>query len=375
MPEIYLTQSQLDRFHQHCQKDPGGDLVQTLTGKGDQALEVEPLSVMDKNLTAPSGDKHDYLRMPTYAWPNPDTPDGQPYLHRDGEPGPHINSPDYDKARMSKMTSAVNRLAWAALATGQEKYTEHAAHLLYVWFVDPESRMNPNLTFSKYTPGDKPPYATGVIATHGWVEMMQAFAILGGYAAWTDGLAKGLHQWFTDYLEWLQTSPQGLAEKGLGNNRGTWYDAQVVAFARFTGNDDLALRVLRESCLKRLDEQIAGDGSLPKELERTISLSYTLMTLKGWAMLALMGDRLEFNLWHWTTRDGRGLRLALDYAGPYISRPGDWPHQQIKPVHAGNALFTYRGAAQAYQDPSLLEPFTHLDNNTIAAEPAMVLFP
>jgi len=31
MPEIYLTQSQLDRFHQHCQKDPGGDLVQALT--------------------------------------------------------------------------------------------------------------------------------------------------------------------------------------------------------------------------------------------------------------------------------------------------------------------------------------------------------
>ncbi len=374
MKEIYLTREQLARVHRHCLDEPAGRLAKALKAKGDQALTAGPFSVMDKTLPPPSGDKHDFLRMPTYAWPNPDTPDGLPYIIRDGQAGPGTTGPEYDMARMRQFTTAVSSLAWAALATDEEAYAEYAVDLLRVWFLDSATRMNPNLTYSKYTPGDEPPYPTGVIATHNWVPMTQAVGILEGTAAWTDSVSAGLRQWFGEYLNWLQTSDQGHAERRSPNNRGTWYDAQLVAFARFVGDDQFATEILRESCPRRLDAQIAPDGSLPHELRRTNSFGYTLMTLKGWAILALTGDLLGCDLWHWTSLDGRGLRAALDYAGQYIGRPEDWPHQQIKPVPVERAIFAYYAACRAYEDPMLIGPVSRIDPDIVASEPATVLF-
>lgn len=374
MHEIYLTHEQLERVRQHCLDEPAGRLAMSLEAKGDEALTAGPFSVMDKNQIPPSGNKHDFLRMPTYAWPNPDTPNGLPYVIRDGQTGPGATGPDYDMGHLRQFTKAVISLAWAGLATDEDAYAERAVDLLRVWFLDSTTRMNPNLTYSKYTPGDEPPYPTGVIATHNWVPMVQAIGILEGTAVWTDSVGAGLRQWFTEYLNWLRTSDQGLAEMRFPNNRGTWYDAQLVAFARFVGDDQLAAEILLESCPRRLDAQIAPDGSLPHELRRTNSFGYTLMTLKGWTILALSGDLLGCDLWHWTSPDGRGLRSALDHAGQYIGRPEDWPHQQIKPVPVKRAVFVYRAAACAYEDPLLLDSVSRIDPDIVAREPATVLF-
>ena len=45
-------------------------------------------SVVDKNLTPSSGDKHDFMSVAPYWWPNPNTPNGLPYVRRDGEVNP-----------------------------------------------------------------------------------------------------------------------------------------------------------------------------------------------------------------------------------------------------------------------------------------------
>lgn len=121
--EIYLSKARIGRF---C-RTLDIPLRQHLSAAGDAALQAGPFTVMDKTLVAPSGDKHDFLRMPTYAWPNPDTADGLPYVIRDGEFGPHINGPQYDQGRMAEFTRTVKALAWAFLATGDETYARHAA--------------------------------------------------------------------------------------------------------------------------------------------------------------------------------------------------------------------------------------------------------
>ena len=203
MQGIYLSTDRLDRFIQQCHEASSSEMVLSLKAEGDDALSVGPFSVTDKSRVPPSGDKHDFLRMPTYAWPNPDTPNGLPYIIRDGEAGPGCREPDYDQRRLGEFTAAVRNLAWAALATGMSAYAEHAVELLRVWFVDPSTAMNPNLTYSKYTAGDEAPYRTGVIATHTWVEMIQAVGILAGTEAWSSELGDGLRTWFSDYILWL----------------------------------------------------------------------------------------------------------------------------------------------------------------------------
>jgi hypothetical protein len=42
----------------------------------NNSLQFKPGSVMEKLNTPPSGDKHDYMSLAPYFWPNPDTKDG-----------------------------------------------------------------------------------------------------------------------------------------------------------------------------------------------------------------------------------------------------------------------------------------------------------
>src|SRR5687768_15033850 len=45
----------------------------------DKALEFGPVSVMEKTNNPPSGNKHDYMSLAPYYWPDPSKPDGLPY--------------------------------------------------------------------------------------------------------------------------------------------------------------------------------------------------------------------------------------------------------------------------------------------------------
>ena len=50
--------------------------IKTLMKEADKAMNLTPPSVMDKSMTASSGDKHDYMSMGPYWWPDPSKPDG-----------------------------------------------------------------------------------------------------------------------------------------------------------------------------------------------------------------------------------------------------------------------------------------------------------
>ena len=39
-------------------------------------------------MMAPSHDPHDFVSVPVYFWPNPETPDGLPWVRRDGRVNP-----------------------------------------------------------------------------------------------------------------------------------------------------------------------------------------------------------------------------------------------------------------------------------------------
>jgi len=284
--------------------------------------------VMDKATAPPSGDKHDYVSMGTYWWPNPKTPNGLPYIRRDGERNPEIEKiPDHQN--MGRVGRDSRTLALAFYITGEETYATRSALLLRTWFLDPATRMNPNLNFGQGIPGITTGRGTGIIDSQVLTDVVDAAGLLAGSKNWTPADENGMKKWFDDYLSWLQQSPIAQDEGKAANNHGTFYDVQVADFALFTGKTELARDVIQQAKEKRLARQVMPDGSQPLEAARTRGLSYSLFNLQGLMELALLGEHVGVDLWGFQTKDGRSIRKTLDYALPYAAGDKKWEGQQI----------------------------------------------
>jgi len=302
--------------------------LERLRRDAQKALAIEPQSVMSKQATPPSGSKHDYMSQAPYFWPNPKTADHLPYIRRDGERNPEINKIS-DHQSMDRMVSAVETLALAYFFDGDEKFAAKAAELLRVWFVDPSTRMNPNLEYAQFIPGVNTGRGIGLIETRGMTRLVDAIGLLAGSRAWNELDQKNLEQWFSSFLQWMLTSKNGRDEAAAKNNHGTYYDLQVSSFALFLGRKDLAIATLESARLKRIAIQIEPDGRQPLELVRTKGWSYSVGNLDGLTLLAILGERVRVDLFSYRTADGRGIRTALDYLVPFALGEKKWPDQQI----------------------------------------------
>ena len=193
---------------------------------------------MDKKATPPSGDKHDYMSLGPYWWPNPDTSNGLPYIRRDGERFPGIRAIS-DRTYLGEMSGTVETLALAYYFTGDERYAEHAAELIRAWFLDPAARMNPHLRYGQAIRGINEGRGVGIIETRSFANVLDAVALLAGSPAWTAADQRRLVAWFDEYLAWLLESELGRDDRVAENNHGTYFDLQAVSFAHFVGNADL----------------------------------------------------------------------------------------------------------------------------------------
>jgi hypothetical protein len=151
-----------------------------------------------------------------------------------------------------------------------------------------------------------------------------------GSRAWTRADQDQLKKWFGDFLKWIRESPIGKDEADERNNHGTYYDVQVVAYAIFTGQKDIAVKQL-EKTKERIKSQIETDGRQPLELARTLSWNYANMNLFGFFTLARLSESVNVDLWNYKSADGRSIRQAFEWFLPYTRDGKEWKYQQIKP--------------------------------------------
>jgi hypothetical protein len=314
-----------------------------------KALAMKPVSVMDKTIVPPSGDKHDYMSQAPYWWPDPAKPDGRPYIRKDGERNPEINRlSDHDN--LGDLAGTVLTLGLAFHLTGREEYAAHAAKLTRTWFLDPATRMNPHLKFGQGIPGITEGRGIGIIETRGLPDLLDGITLIAGSPAWTASDQQGLTEWMRAFLTWLVDSTHGQEEGKNGNNHETWYDVQVASLALFTGQPDVARRTLERS-RDRIGKQFEPDGRQPRELERTRAWDYSIFNLTAFFNLARLGSRVGVDLWGYKTPDGRGLRQAFDYLVPVAAGERKWTYEQITSFSPKPLVPLLRRAAVAWKEP------------------------
>lgn len=313
-----------------------------------RAMQQKPLSVVTKAVAPPSGDKHDYLSQAPYFWPNPATPNGLPYINRDGERNPEIVKIT-DHLTLDQMEVAVRALSLAYYFKGEEEYAAKATQLLRAWFIDPATRMNPNLEYAQFIPGIAIGRSFGLIETRGLTEVVDAIGLLAGSKSWTSADQKDLNAWFSKFLRWMQESRNGRQESAAKNNHGTFYDVQATSFALFVGRNDLAKAIAEAAKEKRIALQVEPDGRQPLELKRTKAWSYSNMNLDGLMLLARLAESTGVDLWAYETKDGRSIRRAFEYLYPYALGDRQWTYQQIGGFEGKSFFPLLRRAAPHYQ--------------------------
>jgi len=313
------------------------------------ALRQGPFSIVNKDVVPPSGDKHDYMSQAPYFWPDPRSANGLPYIRRDGERNPEINKIT-DHRSLDQLESSVETLALAYYFKGDETYAARATELLRAFFLDPTTRMNPNLQYAQYIPGVNTGRGIGLIETRGLTQVVDAIGLLSGSRALTETDRRGLQEWFGKFLQWMLESQNGREEAAAKNNHGTYYDVQVASFSLFTGKKDLAIRVLQDARQKRIATQIEPDGRQPLELARTKAWSYSVGNLDGLMLLATLGESVGVDLWNYQTADGRGLRKALDFLTPIAFDGRKWQYQELGGLQPQTLFPLVRRAGAVYHD-------------------------
>lgn len=306
-------------------------VVLSFIRKADKIISEGKLySVMHKKQTPPSGDKHDYMSTGPYWWPDPTKPDGLPYIRKDGEVNPTYHDIT-DTDELDDMAKDVEHLGIAYFYSNDEKYANFAAKIIKTWFLEVETKMNPNLNFGQSIPGINTGRGIGIIETRGFVNALDGVLLIQNSKSWSKTDHKNLQNWFTEYLYWLTKSQYGIDESNAENNHGTHYDAQIVGFALFTGNNELAKKQL-EKTKERIEKQLKADGSQPHELARTASWNYCNMNLGGFFTIAQMAENVGVDLWSFETSNGKSIRKALDWFLPYAKKEKNWEFQQIKKI-------------------------------------------
>src|SRR5258708_678699 len=166
-PRVFLLNSQ--KLAETKQRIQSGDktfdaALAKLEADARKALQQEPVSVTTKAPTPPSGDKHDYMSQAPYFWPDPSKPNGLPYIRRDGERNPEL-AKITDHHTLDLMEAAVRTLSLAYYFKGNEEYAAKAAVIVRAWFLDPATRMNPNLKYAQFIPAVNPGRAIALIET------------------------------------------------------------------------------------------------------------------------------------------------------------------------------------------------------------------
>lgn len=340
-----------------------GKALKKLIADADKALAVTPPSVMQKTKVPPSGDKHDYMSIAPYFWPNPATKDGLPYVRKDGKVNPESRAEAAnDTLRARLVGTTVETLALGYYFTRDEKYAEHAAKVLRTWFLDPTTKMTPHFRFAQAIPGVNDGRGTGLIEARGLADAADAAILLVGSKHWSAADQQAIQAWGEVYFEWLLGSKNGQDERAAKNNHGTWYDVQAVKWALVLGRKDKAKELCVAAGPGRIGVQIEPDGKQPLELVRTASFSYSCFNLRALSTLAGLGEHAGVDLWKYRSADGRSLVVALDFLVPYLGKnPKPWTMQQIHESNDDDVLPVLRAAALATGDAryeSLLKEYS-----------------
>jgi Alginate lyase len=320
------------------------------------ALTAEPITITKYHSPLSQGGTNDFYSQGDSWFPDANSADGMPYKQHPGEVNPN-NFNDHKRC-LSKMRDNVAALAAAYKITGNSRYATVAAEWLRVFFVDPETRMNPNLDYAEAVPGVAKGRSIGVSDVVPLVEIPSAVAVLQQSPNFPPAVLAGLKDWSTNFIGWMtgatgSTNGDDVAEQGSAHSVAYWLE--LTAFAKFIGDEDQVAKCRSRYKIFLLSGQTGPDGAIARA-PKVRSYSTSLCIVDNLAIMCQLLSTPDDNLWNFTSSDGRNIRKSIDYIEPYIENKSRWP----KPIDTTEAQWPSRQACLlfagiVYEEPDYIE--------------------
>ncbi|RAI85948.1 alginate lyase family protein [Algoriphagus yeomjeoni] len=291
----------------------------------DEYSKEKPITVTAESSPRSAGEIHDFYSEGDYWWPDPENPDG-PYIQRDGLTNPE-NFTAHREA-MIRFSQISGALASAYLVTKDDKYVTALAPHLKAWFIDEDTKMNPNLLYAQAIKGKVTGRGIGIIDTIQLMEVAKAIEAVEDSGVISRSDIQLMKNWFAEYLTWMTTHPYGIDERDHGNNHSVCWAMQAAVFAKLVGNQEVLDYCKEMYKTVLLPDQMAEDGSFPLELKRTKPYGYSLFTLDAMATLCQVYAEDEENLFSYQSPTGKSLAKGISFLFPYVENKNTWPYQK-----------------------------------------------
>lgn len=309
------------------------DSIPTLAQEYEKLLEgAEALLnqsykyVTDKEMTPPSGTKKDYVSISRY-WHLDST--GAQTIYNERFSTPLVE--EFDRPKLAKMSSAVYGLALAYYFSEDEKYAEKATELVKGWFLNPETRMRPNMNFSQIrlgVPDTGGGGTQGIIDGIDFVPVVDAVSLLYDSRHWTKNDHVALKLWFLEFIDWIAGNYNPDAYETV--NVSTWMDVQRAIYYLFVEEE---YKLDSNSYIRPLEERIQMQfnpaGIQPYEISRGRPQHYVYFNLRAYMNLASIRKQRGANDRDWpdlNTSNYGGLKPGIDILLSAING-GDVPRQ------------------------------------------------
>ena len=295
----------------------------------------EPLNKSLVSITQNSSDikkitgANNYTSLAVYWHPNPDTPDGYPYIRKDGTRNTHASKIS-DSYFLSELIRQVSIAAFIYRFNKSQEYCSKAIEFIRYFFLMEDSKMNPDLTYSGIVIGENKSdlkIRGATIDTQRLPYIIDMISILRENPYWTDNDENGIKLWFGKLAGWFKNSPRGKIQSGYYHNIKTSYMLQFASYLFAAGEEEEARTYLKENVKEVLSKQISPDGQQPLEMERVNKRNYCDFNLILLCNLAKVCSNLGIDIWDYSDEQGRGsIRKAMVHMATFYAHPEKWTY-------------------------------------------------
>ncbi|MFY9728405.1 MAG: alginate lyase family protein [Bryobacteraceae bacterium] len=359
VPMTLLSEDEAEPIHSAIiRQEPWTvDAVRRLRAEADKRLREGPWTVTADRPTGVNIDAHDYYGEAPFWWPDPVNP-AAPWIQREG----HINPDRFvaNKISLEATCDSIFTLGAASYFLDDPRYGQRAARLINTWFLNPKTRMNPNLDYSQAIRGLNEARG-GALVGRVFIRAVQGMELLAQSGQWDARDAAATHRWFEEYLRWLTRSRAGSDEKSSGNYRASWWAAQVAAIATFAddkASEQMAFSHYRDSIVAR---QIGSNGSAVRDEERNRALTVSAFNTEAMATTCRIAQTQGVDLWSAQGKGGATMATVIAYLIPHLADRKIWDKEQITDFKS-DGIYFLAFAGMGMKNPDYLTLYHQLEH-------------